>query len=72
MECWKFMKAEKRGFVFNAVLPNAVFGPVLSSEQHGSTGAWIPMVSKGKVDVLKDLPPRKLFRRHVASRGRKE
>ena len=63
MECWKFMKAEKRSFEFNAILPNANIGQVLSSEQHGSSGAWVPAIYKGKWDMLKYIPPRRSFLR---------
>ncbi|KAL8945604.1 MAG: hypothetical protein Q9222_007876 [Ikaeria aurantiellina] len=41
---WKFMKEEKPGFGFNAVLPNFNMGTVLSDKQSASTGAAVKQI----------------------------
>jgi nucleoside-diphosphate-sugar epimerase len=56
-EMWKFVEEEKPGFVANAVLPNANFGPLIEKSQPGSTNQWPKIVYSGGVKILKDVPP---------------
>jgi nucleoside-diphosphate-sugar epimerase len=44
--CWDFMEKEKPGFVFNAVLPDTIFGEILSPEKQGipSTAGLVKML----------------------------
>jgi nucleoside-diphosphate-sugar epimerase len=46
---WKFVKDNKPGFVFNAVLPNANMGNIVSIEHQGypSTAGWIKALWNG-------------------------
>ena len=44
---WKFAKDQKPKFTINTVLPNAMFGEILSEEQSASTGAWIKNLYNG-------------------------
>lgn len=58
---WKFIKENKPGYVFNAVLPNANIGKILSPEGQGtpSTVGWVKALWdgwKGKED-LRENPP---------------
>ncbi|KAH7077719.1 hypothetical protein BKA63DRAFT_410328 [Paraphoma chrysanthemicola] len=49
-EMWKWVKENKPHFVFNSVLPNANFGPLLVPEHQGlpSTVAWINSAFTGE------------------------
>ncbi|KAL8793879.1 MAG: hypothetical protein Q9195_003498 [Heterodermia aff. obscurata] len=53
---WKFAEERKPGFVINTVLPNAMFGEILSEKQSASTGAWIKGIFKGNSDAM-NTPP---------------
>lgn len=59
-DCWRFVKENNPGFVFNTVLPNANFGPALSQEHQGfpSTGGWPKMFLDGNFEMIQGVPPR--------------
>ena len=60
-ESWKAYEAAGAdvGVSFNAVLPNANFGPILDTKhQQGSTAAWIRSIFNGGFDRIKMIPPR--------------
>jgi nucleoside-diphosphate-sugar epimerase len=58
--CWEFMEKEKPGFILNAVLPDTVFGEILSPKQQGipSTVGLVKMLHDGvNIEVLKFVAP---------------
>ena len=74
--CWAFMKSHNPSFVFNSVLPDFVFGQILSPQQPASTAGWIKAVYDGdatQTEGLKAFPPRYMVdvkdvaRLHVAA-----
>ncbi|RDW88391.1 hypothetical protein BP6252_00423 [Coleophoma cylindrospora] len=71
-ELWKFMAEKKPGFVANAVLPNANFGPLTFPTQFGSTTTWVFSVYDGNLDPVRHVAPqyfvdvRDTARLHVA------
>lgn len=58
---WEFVEREKPGFRVNAVLPDANFGAVLSTEGNLSSGGWIRGVFAGNLEFVKWLPPGMYF-----------
>ncbi|GAM33993.1 hypothetical protein TCE0_013f01291 [Talaromyces pinophilus] len=54
---WNWVKENKPGFAFNAVLPNLVLGRVLHYNIHGSTMKWVAGLLEGDASVLSMLPP---------------
>ena len=65
-ESWKAYKAAGPDVKvsFNAVLPNANFGPILDPKhQHGSTASWVRSILSGGFDGIKSIPPREWLRR---------
>lgn len=59
---WKFIKEEGPQFRANAILPDATFGEVLTTQGSSSTGGWIREVYEKGVDFVKQLPPGESFR----------
>lgn len=60
--CWDFVGREKPGFVFNAVLPDTVFGSILSPGNQGipSTAGMVKILFDGRdrnIDVLNFVAP---------------
>jgi nucleoside-diphosphate-sugar epimerase len=58
--CWEFMEKEKPGFLFNAVLPDTVFGEILCPKEQGipSTAGLVKMLYDGEnIDLLKFVAP---------------
>ena len=73
---WEFMKNGSRHFVLNTVLPNFAVGPVLNSEQFGSTSGWVRGLYDGDEELserMRTFPPqynvdvRDVARVHVAA-----
>lgn len=60
-EAWKFVREEKPGFVFNAVLPNMNFGPSLDfpHQGHPSTSALVAELFRGNANFLGGITPRR-------------
>lgn len=59
-ECWKFVEQKKPCFILNAVLPDTVFGQVLSPTNQGipSTAGLIHMLFEGRnLDILQWISP---------------
>lgn len=59
-ECWKYVRERKPSFMFNAVLPDTVFGQILSPANQGipSTAGLVRMLFKGQgLDVLQWIQP---------------
>lgn len=59
-EGWNFVESEKPGFVFNTVLPNFAVGPLLNSDQFGSTSGWVRGVYEGDQELterVRTFPP---------------
>uniref|UniRef100_A0A093Y6C6 Aldehyde reductase 2 n=1 Tax=Talaromyces marneffei PM1 TaxID=1077442 RepID=A0A093Y6C6_TALMA len=54
---WNWVKENKPGFTFNAVLPNLVLGKVVHPNIKGSTMKWVAALLEGNADVLSMLPP---------------
>ncbi|KAI0388914.1 aldehyde reductase [Xylariaceae sp. FL0594] len=57
-EAWKFVRENKPGFVFNAVLPNINFGATLdlAGQGHPSTSGMVAELFKGNPGPLAGLP----------------
>ncbi|KAI1824703.1 aldehyde reductase [Xylaria intraflava] len=57
-EAWKFVRENKPGFVFNAVLPNINFGATLdlANQGHPSTSGMVAELFKGNPGPLAGLP----------------
>ncbi|KII83904.1 hypothetical protein PLICRDRAFT_118643 [Plicaturopsis crispa FD-325 SS-3] len=53
---WKFVKEEKPGFVFNAVLPDSNLGPFFDPSTTPSTAGFPLAILSGQSDVLKGFP----------------
>jgi len=54
---WNFVKEHKPTFTLNTIIPDTNFGPLLDSEQAGSTAGWVRQAFKGDLQMLKQLPP---------------
>jgi hypothetical protein len=57
---WKFIEEKKPNFAFNTILPDTVYGPILSPSDQGipSTANFIKMLFEGQdIEFLKMLPP---------------
>jgi nucleoside-diphosphate-sugar epimerase len=57
---WKFIEEKKPHFSFNTVLPETVFGPILSPSNQGipSTAGFVKMLFEGQgIDFLKMVQP---------------
>ncbi|KAI1167834.1 aldehyde reductase [Nemania serpens] len=56
---WKFVREQKPGFTFNAVLPNMNFGASLDSvnQGHPSTSGMLAALFKGDISYMAGLPP---------------
>lgn len=74
-ECFKFVKEKNPSFVFNAVLPDTVFGNILSPENQGipSTAGLVRMLFEGQgLEMLNFIQPQQYIdagdnaRLHVA------
>lgn len=62
-EAWKFVEENKPGFVFNALLPTAVFGGSLDPVGQGfaSSSSRIIDLYNGDATGVSQLPPRKFY-----------
>lgn len=56
---WEFVRDQNPHFVCNSVLPNAIFGSLLTPAQSNlSTGGFIPSIFEDGLDKVKSIPPR--------------
>ncbi|KAI9723450.1 MAG: hypothetical protein M1828_004180 [Chrysothrix sp. TS-e1954] len=57
---WKYVDTHKPSFGFNTILPDFNMGPILSEQQHGSTGGWVRNMWRGDAamtDLLRGFAP---------------
>lgn len=57
---WEYVKERKPAFVANAVVPNAIWGPILlpGKQQHISAAGFITGIYDIGLDFVKMIPPR--------------
>lgn len=63
-EMWKWVRENKPGFAFNAVLPNCNFGKVLRPDKQGypSTPEWLKMAFEARdIEFLAKVVPPQWF-----------
>ena len=56
---WKFMKEKKPAFLMNAIMPHAIFGPILDHAQAASTAGMLKGLFEGNWAAFSGILPRK-------------